>query len=99
MASNPLNQIPLKSKAIEDKIPYLAFYDEIIVGFGINVNENIFDQNRLGVLLGQRFNKHFRLEAGCLNQIVQLRREVNGSNIFQCNNGLIINTIFNFGNK
>ena len=92
-------QIPLKGKVIEDKTPYLALYDEIFVGFGKNVNENIFDQNRLGVLLGYRFNRHFRLEAGYLNQIVQLGREVKGSNVFQFNNGLIVNSVFNFGKK
>lgn len=92
-------QLPLKGKSIEDKTPYLAVYDEIFVGFGENVNENIFDQNRLGVLLGYRFNKNFRLEAGYLNQIVQLGREVEGRNVFQYNNGLIINTVFNFTKK
>ncbi|MEY4541719.1 MAG: hypothetical protein RLZZ306_3476 [Bacteroidota bacterium] len=89
-------QIPLKGKSIEDKTPYLAVYDEIFVGFGKNVNENIFDQNRLGVLLGYRFNKNFRLEAGYLNQILQLGREVEGRNVFQYNNGLIVNSVFNF---
>lgn len=89
-------QIPLKGNEIKDKTPYLAIYDEIFVGFGENVNENIFDQNRVGILLGYRFNKNFRLEAGYLNQIVQLGREVNDRNVFQNNNGLIINANFNF---
>ena len=88
-------QLPLKGNTIADKTPYLALYNEIFVGFGKNVNENIFDQNRLGMLLGYRFNKTLRVEAGYLNQIVQLGREVNGSNVFQYNNGLIINALFN----
>ena len=88
-------QLPLKGNTIADKTPYLALYNEIFVGFGKNVNENVFDQNRLGALLGYRFNKTFRIEAGYLNQIVQLGREVNGSNVFQYNNGLIINALFN----
>ncbi len=89
-------QIPLKGKTIEDKTPYLAIYDEIFVGFGKNVNENVFDQNRLGILLGYRFNSLLRIEAGYLNQRLQLGREVNNRNVFQNNNGFIINTIFNF---
>lgn len=90
-------QMPLKSKEIKDKTPYLAIYDEIFLGFGKNVNENIFDQNRLGMVLGYRFNSQVRIEAGYLNQILQLGREVNNRNVFQHNNGLIINVNFNFG--
>ena len=75
---------------------YAAMYDEIFVGFGKNVNENIFDQNRIAVLLGYKFNPKFRLEAGFLNQTLQLGREVNNQNVFQYNNGLIINSNFNF---
>lgn len=89
-------QVPLKGKIIADKTPYLAVYDEILIGFGKNVNENIFDQNRIGLLLGYRFNKNLRLEAGYLNQILQLGREVNARNVFQRNNGIILNTVFNF---
>lgn len=89
-------QIPLKGKTIDDKIPYAAVYDEIFLGFGKNVNENVFDQNRLGVLLGYRFSSKVRVEGGFLSQIVQLPREVNGGNVFQYNNGLILHTIFNF---
>jgi hypothetical protein len=71
-------------------------YDEIFVGFGKNVNENVFDQNRLAILLGYRFNKKWRIEGGFLNQILQFGREVNNSNVFQYNNGIILNTYFNF---
>lgn len=89
-------QIPLKGKSIENKTPYLAIYDEIFIGFGENVNENVFDQNRLGVLLGYRFNNTIRIEAGYINQILQLGREIDNSNVFQNNSGLIINTNFSF---
>ena len=89
-------QIPLKGKEIKDKIPYLAVYDEIFVGFGENVNANIFDQNRIGVLLGYRFNKNLRIEGGYLNQIIQFGRQINGKNIFQNNHGIILNMNFNF---
>ena len=88
-------QHSLKGKTLEDKEPYVAAYDEILVGFGKNVNENIFDQNRLGLLLGYRFSPKFRLEAGYLSQIVQLSREIGGRNVFQHNNGFIISSVFN----
>lgn len=89
-------QIPLKRKTIVDKTPYFAIYDEVFIGFGKNVNENVFDQNRLGLVFGYRFNKTFRMEAGYLNQILQLGREESGRNVFQNNNGFIVNTVFNF---
>ncbi|WP_207788178.1 DUF2490 domain-containing protein [Flavobacterium lotistagni] len=75
---------------------YAAAYDEIFIGFGGKIAENIFDQNRLGLLVGYQFNKHFKAEGGYLNQIVQLGREVNGENVFQKNNGFIVTGIFNF---
>ncbi len=88
-------QIPLKGKEIKDKTPYLAIYDEIFIGFGKNVNENIFDQNRVGVLFGYRFSPLLRMEAGYLNQILHLGREVNTRNVFQYNKGIIVNANFN----
>jgi len=75
---------------------YVAAYDELFIGFGQNVGENIFDQNRFGALVGYNFNKNFRAEGGYLNQIVQLGREVTGKNVFQHNNGFIVSGIFNF---
>lgn len=89
-------QMPLKGSKIQDNTPYVAAYNEIFIGFGKNVNENVFDQNRIGLLLGYQFNKSLRIEAGYLNQILQLGREVEGRNVFQYNNGIIINTNFTF---
>ena len=88
-------QIPLKGKTIADKTTYAAIYDEIFLGFGKNVNENVFDQNRLGVVLGYRFSSKMRIEGGFLSQIVQLPREVTGRNVFQYNTGVILSTIIN----
>lgn len=89
-------QFPLTGKVVEYHTTYMAFYDELFIGFGKNVKENIFDQNRMGILLGYQFNKALRLEAGYLHQILQLGREVNSQNVFQNNNGFILNTNFNF---
>lgn len=75
---------------------YVAAYDEIFIGFGENVGENVFDQNRFGALIGYPIAKNFKLEGGYLNQTVQLGREVDNKNVFQRNNGFIISGIFNF---
>ena len=89
-------QIPLKGRSIVDQTPYAAVYDEVFVGFGKNVNENVFDQNRFGVLLGYRFSHNFRIEGGFLSQIAQLGREVGGRNVFQHNNGIIVSANINY---
>ena len=89
-------QIPFKGKSIVNKTPYFSFYDEVFIGFGKNVNENVFDQNRLGILIGYKFSQVIKIEFGYLNQVLQLGREVNGRNVFQYNNGIILNSIFNF---
>jgi Protein of unknown function (DUF2490) len=88
-------QFPLKGNTLDNKEAYLAAYDEILMGFGKNVNENVFDQNRLGILIGYRFSPLFRMEGGYFNQIVQLPREVTGRNVFQYNTGIIVNTYLN----
>ncbi|WP_411273895.1 DUF2490 domain-containing protein [Daejeonella sp.] len=89
-------QIPVKGRIIADKTPYVAVYDEVFVGFGKNVNENVFDQNRLGLLLGYRFSPKVRIEGGFLSQIVQVGREIGGRNLFQYNEGIIVSTNFSF---
>lgn len=86
-------QVPLGKPRLENRTFYLAAYDEVFIGFGRNVGENIFDQNRLGLLVGYRFSPAFRLEGGFLQQILQLPREVQNRNVIQFNNGLIINTL------
>ena len=84
-------QLPFKGTEIKDHTPYLSLYDEIFIGFGENVNVNVFDQNRIGVLLVYRFNKNLRNEGGYLNQTLQYGRQINGQHVFQYNHGLIIN--------
>jgi len=88
--------IPIHSLGTVQSTPYLSIYDEIMIGFGRNVNQNIFDQNRIGALAGIKFNPKLKIEAGYLNQILQLGRLVDGKNHFQHNSGYVINSYFNF---
>lgn len=88
-------QLPLKSNAKQETYPYLAAYDELMIGFGNQVNANIFDQNRAGFLVGYRWSSAIRLEAGYLNQLFQLPRRVNNNNVIQHNNGLQVNLLLN----
>ena len=87
--------LPLKGATLEDNELYAAAFNEILIGFGKNVNENVFDQNRLAFLLGYQFNPTFRLEAGYMNQILQQGGEVNNQSVFQNNHALLINLFAN----
>jgi hypothetical protein len=91
--------IPIGNSGAQHKMPFIGFYDELFVGFGKNVGENIFDQNRIGVVLGYKFNESVKLELGYLNQIVQLSREIDNKNVFQYNSGLLANVFLNFKAK
>jgi hypothetical protein len=75
---------------------YATVYDEILIAFGKNVGENVFDQNRISAMIGYKASKTFRIEGGFVNQTAQLGREIENKNVFQYNNGLIVNTYFNF---
>jgi len=89
-------QYPLQGPTLDNKEFYLAASDEVFLSFGKNVGENVFDQNRLIGLLGFKINEHTRLEAGYISQIVQFGRRINNQNVFQHNNGIAVNSIFNF---
>ncbi len=90
-------QLPLSGRSdATNRAPYVAAYDEILIGFGENVGQNVFDQNRAALLLGCAFTSLFRAEAGYLNQTLQLGREIEGRSVWQYNHGLIVNTQFTF---
>ena len=79
-----------------DKQLYSAAADEIFIGAGKNLGINIFDQNRIFLLLGYKLNKRISLEAGYFNQTLQQGRRVNNNTIMQRNNGIVISSIVNW---
>lgn len=88
--------VPLKGPSLENKEPYLAVYDEILIGFGKKINQNVFDQNRFAMVGGFRFSGNYRLEAGYFSQILQFGRLVDGKNHFQYNRGIVFSNFVNF---
>ena len=91
-------QSPLQGKTLDDHEFYGYGWDELLIAFGKNVGENIFDQNRISAGIGYRLNKHLRAEAGYIGQWLQLGREVNNRNVLQYNNGFVISVSVNTGN-
>ena len=83
-------QYPLHTKG--DKQLYAAAADEIFIGAGKNLGVNIFDQNRVFLLLGLKLNKKVSLEAGYFNQTLQQGRRINNSTIMQRNNGVVLSS-------
>lgn len=83
-------QLPLD----KNKRFYAAAFDEIFISFGSNVGENIFDQNRIGLLLGSNITQHIRVEGGFFDQTFQLSREINGNNLIQYNRGILVSVTY-----
>ena len=90
--------IPLNKRSMSDDTWYLAAFEEIFIGFGKNVNQNVFDQNRVGLLLGYQVSKHVRAEAGYFNVIVQQGGLINGREVFQYNQGVMANLYLTLNN-
>ncbi len=93
---NRFRLMPRFDLPIGDKGFYVAAYDEIALGFGKNIGQNVFDQNRVGLMAGYTFSPKFRLEGGYINQTLQFGRQIDKQNVFQYNNGIIVNTYINF---
>ncbi|OSZ78079.1 hypothetical protein CAP35_07390 [Chitinophagaceae bacterium IBVUCB1] len=83
--------VPINHKKMVDNTWYAAAFDEVFIGFGKNVNQNVFDQNRIGVLAGYQYNKMLRGEIGAFNQTVQQAALVGGKQVYQYNTGIIVN--------
>ncbi len=81
---------PLGKPSMEEADWYLTAYDELFIGFGPNVQLDVFDQNRIFLGLGYRFSSSLKIEAGWLNQLVQHAEPdpATGLPIFERNNGL-----------
>ena len=86
--------VPLNHAKMQDKTWYITAFDELFIGFGSNVNQNIFDQNRIGLLGGYQFSKTFRIEGGIFNQTVQQAALVTGKEVIQYNIGPMLNFYF-----
>lgn len=88
--------LPLNNATLIDKTLYAAAFDEILIGFGKNVNANIFDQNRIALMIGYKLNKVLTFELAAFNQTVQQPTPINGKPVYQYNSGAMFNAYFNW---
>jgi hypothetical protein len=87
-------QMPLWIKG-EQQL-YAIAADEIFIGAGKNVGVNIFDQNRIFLMTGFRFNKNIAVELGYFNQTLMQGKRINNNTIMQRNNGIVLSTYLSF---
>ena len=88
--------IPLKGATVDDGEWYLNFFDELFIGFGRKVGQNIFNQNRLSGGVGYRVSNGFRLELNYLNQVLQHAEvePISGKPVFEINRGFRLNVVY-----
>ena len=85
--------IPLNTEKMQAKTLYSANWDEIFVSVGEKVgNSNLLDQNRIFLGLGYKFDGHYRVEAGYINQTIFKFNNTAKNNV-DSNSGVLL-TIF-----
>lgn len=89
-------QVAGEVPTVDDGEWYLNFFDEVFIGFGKNVGQNIFNQNRLSGGVGYQVSEGFKLELNYLNQILQHAEiePVSRKPVFEINNGFRINVVY-----
>lgn len=60
--------LPMQGQAVDVGSGYLTGYDEVMINFGRNVANNVFDQNRASVGVGMRYARDWKAEVGFLQQ-------------------------------
>lgn len=89
-------EVPLQGPTIDDREWYFTFFDELFIGFGPNVDQNVYNQNRISGGLGYQFTKAFQLELNYLNQWT-LQGDLDaatGRQVFENNNGFRLNVVY-----
>ena len=86
-------KLALQGATVDDNEWYVNFFDELFIGFGPNVNQNIYNQNRISGGLGYQFSDKFSVELNYLNQIVQHAdpEPISQLPVFEYNNGFRLN--------
>lgn len=90
------SEIPIIKKTGGKDRWSVVLQDEVFIGWGSNIGANIFDQNRLAVLLGYKLSQNIKIEAGYLNQVLLQGKTINDKVVFQNNNGFMLSTHLSF---
>ena len=87
----------LRGTTVDNGEWYLNAFDELFVGFGRRVGDNVFNQNRLSGGLGYQFKEHAKVELNYLSQISQHAAPDPATNrpVFELNQGFRLNVVYN----
>ncbi|GAB3881071.1 DUF2490 domain-containing protein [Spirosoma agri] len=89
-------EFPLQGPTIDDGEWYLNAFDELFIGFGRNVDDNVFNQNRLSGGLGYQITDKAKLE---LNYLYQIRQHAEpdpmaNRSVVELNQGFRLNIVY-----
>lgn len=84
--------LPLNKQMIEKGALFLNASDEIFINFGKNINQNIFDQNRVFLGLGYQLLSNANILFGYLHQIASKADAIR----FESNHTLVLYFRYNF---
>ncbi len=62
--------IPLQGPILDRNEWFVNVSDEVFINWGANIQNNVFDQNRLAATIGRRLGSRLRLEAGYMEQLI-----------------------------
>ncbi|MCY7350446.1 MAG: DUF2490 domain-containing protein [Cytophagaceae bacterium] len=88
--------LPLQGRTLENHEWYLTVFDELFIGFGRNVGNNVFNQNRISGGIGRQFKDNFKIELAYLYQISQHPEPepLSGKSVFEYNHGFRLNLVY-----
>ena len=89
--------VPLQGRRLDAHEWFLNVYDELFMGFGRNVQNNVFNQNRVSAGVGYAFGPDFQLRLNYLYQITQHGEPepASGLPVFEFNHGLVLGLSYN----
>jgi hypothetical protein len=89
--------LPLQGSTLDNYEWYFNFFDEVFIGFGANVGNNVFNQNRLSGGIDYQFKKSFKTELNYLYQITQHAESApfTDQRVFEYNHGIRLGITYN----
>ncbi|MBK8248399.1 MAG: DUF2490 domain-containing protein [Gemmatimonadetes bacterium] len=63
--------VPLQGPTLDANEWFVTFGDELFMNWGANIQQNVFDQNRLMASVGRRLGSGLRLEVGYMDHLIE----------------------------
>lgn len=63
--------LPLQGATLDPNEWFVSLADELFMNWGANIQQNVFDQNRIMLTAGRRLGSRHRLEVGYMDHLVE----------------------------